>query len=66
MDDGIGTYQLPLPPPFFFVLVGSESAKPDLPKNLGMTASRGEPSAAAWWSRLLNFCVLVTARGTSC
>lgn len=62
MDGDVKTYQLPLPPPFFFVLVGSESAKPDLAKYLGMMTWRGAPSATAWWSRLLNFCVLVTMK----
>jgi hypothetical protein len=46
------TYQLPLPLPPFFVLVGSESAWPALAKYFGSLASRSAvPSAMPAWSR---------------
>jgi len=55
------THQLPLPLPPFFVLVGSVSAWPDLPKNLGSLVSRSAvPSAMPAWSRSVNLWERVT------
>jgi len=59
---GCITYQLPLPPPFFLVFLGSSPAKPFFAKKRGRCSDAGAvPSATAEWSLSLNLCERVTA-----